>query len=317
MSLLITGGQGQVGRELATLLDEMKAPYRAPGRDALDITDADALARALDAAEPPLTTVIHAAAFTQVDRCEAEPDRAFAVNATAPGLLARLCAERGIRFVYYSTDFVFDGAARAPYPADAPTHPINVYGASKRAGEEAVLAASPHHLIVRTAWVYGPHGVNFPQAILRAAAEGRPLRVVMDQCGAPTYARDLAEATLLLIGLNPPVEGIAREEGNGGTVRPTDGGLLHITNMGDATRFEWACETLRRAGWNAPVAPVTSDAFPQAAPRPAYSVLALETPEARGLRPRPWREALDAYLKRLRPLRPDLFPPPGVEAGVR
>lgn len=313
MKILITGGKGQLGWELAHLLEVASIPYIAPGRDELDVTDGRILAAALDGKTdgPPVTAVVHAAAFTKVDLCETEVERAYIVNAVATEQLARLCAERRISLVYVSTDFVFDGSKDSPYEVNDLPAPLSVYGASKLAGEEAVRRLIEHYYIVRTAWVFGAHGHNFPRAILGAAASRKPLRVVDDQVGAPTYARDLAAAVLALLGIKAVAEGICcagREAG------PAPYGVYHATNSGSCSWFAFAKEIVRRAGWDADIERISSTELARPAPRPTYSVLSLASLERLGLHPRPWEEALSAFLERLRGIAPELFPG---EGGIR
>ena len=311
MSILITGGKGQVGRELAQLLSNTRIPFAAPGRTELDVTDCDALEAALGgvAGAPPVSTVIHAAAFTGVDLCEASEEQAFEVNAVATERLASLCAERGIRMVHISTDFIFDGAKNTPYEVEDLPNPLNTYGASKLAAEEAVRRLVPESYIVRTSWVFGVHGANFPRVILKAAAAGGPLRVVSDQVGRPTYARDLAEGILVLMGTKVPEEGIRR-----GPLASTPApvGTYHVCSSDFCSWFEFAQEIVRQAGWRIPVEPISSNELARPAQRPLYSVLSLKTIEARGLTPRSWQEALSVFLEQLRPLAPELFPNGGI-----
>nr|MDQ2733293.1 dTDP-4-dehydrorhamnose reductase [Armatimonadota bacterium] len=196
MSILITGGGGQLGSEFAELLAASGASFSALNRAQLDVTDEAALQTALQDGREPVHAVIHTAAYTKVDAAETERELAYAINATATRLLARLCAERQIPLVYISTDFIFSGSSKAPYEVDDAPDPLNVYGASKLAGEQAIQEVCDRFYIVRTSWVFGSHGHNFPRAMLKAAANGQPLRVVNDQVGSPTYARDLAEAIL-------------------------------------------------------------------------------------------------------------------------
>lgn len=297
MKILITGGQGQVGRELAWLLRGAGVSGMAPGRLNLDITDDKALQRMIE--DPtdrrPVSAVIHTAAMTQVDLCEAQAERAFTVNARATEQIARLCGEWGIPLVYLSTDFVFDGSKESPYEVgDAPA-PLSVYGASKLAGEEAVRRLTDRHYVVRTAWVYGVYGHNFPRAILKAAAEGRPLSVVDDQVGAPTYARDLAEGVLALLGI-------------GGSDGPAPCGTYHLTNSGSCSWFAFAREILRQSGWDVSVRAISTGELARPARRPAYSVLSLAGLAGTGVAVRPWEAALGSYLPRLRSVAPELFP---------
>ncbi|HEU0301256.1 MAG TPA: dTDP-4-dehydrorhamnose reductase, partial [Longimicrobium sp.] len=181
--VLLTGGTGQVGWELRRAL----APFAevvAPPRGELDLRDAGALRRAVRELRP--AAVVNAAACTQVDRAEAEPELADAVNGAAPGVLAREAARAGALLVHFSTDYVFGGDGRRPYREDDPPDPLGVYGASKLRGEREVAAAGGPHLVLRVAWVYGARGRNFLRTVLRAARAGEALRVVDDQVGAPT-----------------------------------------------------------------------------------------------------------------------------------
>lgn len=282
---LVTGAGGQLGRCLRARLD---APPRhvlaaAPERAALDVTDREAVRRAvLEAPGGPPDVVVNAAAMTHVDRCEAEPEAARLANALAPGWLAEAAAEAGALFVQVSTDYVFDGSARRPYREDDPTGPRSVYGRTKLEGEQRALAACRDTLVVRTAWVFGP-GRNFVRTILEAAAraqrgEGPPLRVVDDQRGSPTWAGHLADALIAL------VERDAR-------------GIYHAANSGSATWWELARAAVDAWGHpELPIEKVTTAAFPRPAPRPAWSVLDLGRAERLGVRMPAWPEGLRAYL---------------------
>jgi dTDP-4-dehydrorhamnose reductase len=279
----VTGAGGQLGRCLVERLRTRGVPVAAPGHGELDVTDRDAVRRAIAAAPGgPPAVVANAAAMTHVDRCEAEPEEARHANALAPGWIADACAEAGARLVHVSTDYVFDGTARRPYREEDPTGPRSVYGRTKLEGEERVRAALPEALIARTAWVFGP-GRNFVDTILGAAeravrGEGPPLRVVDDQRGSPTWAGHLADALIAL------VEGDAR-------------GVYHVANSGSATWWELARAAVDDWGHpELPIAKVTTDEFPRPAPRPAWSVLDLGKAERAGLRTPPWREGLRAYL---------------------
>ncbi|MFK7897994.1 MAG: dTDP-4-dehydrorhamnose reductase [Myxococcota bacterium] len=261
----------------------------AANRDALDLNDPGAIEPFLDSLEegaPDL--VINAAAYTKVDACETETELAYQTNAISPGEWARRLAARGIGFVHLSTDYVFPGDGDRPYREDDPTEPKTVYGASKRAGEVAVLGSHPNALVARTSWVFGP-GRNFVVAILDQAAKRRsgeaegPLRVVSDQQGCPTSAADLADALLLWARDHAHVEGRA--------------GLLHLSNQGVTTWYGFAREILDQAGYaDIEIDPVTSSAFETAAVRPAYSVMSGDRAEALGLAMRPWTDALAGYL---------------------
>lgn len=283
---VVTGAGGQLGRCLVARLQSDPANELAVGFDrrALDIADEAALHRALTTLPGgPPDVVANAAAMTQVDRCETEPEEAAAGNTTGPAALAQLCQELGARFVHVSTDYVFDGTGTRPYTETDPTAPRSVYGRSKLEGERRVLAAQPDALVVRTAWVFGP-GRNFVRTILEAAARARrgeapPLRVVADQRGSPSYAGDLADGIVRLVDAN------AR-------------GLVHLTNAGIATWWELARAAVDAWGHpELPIEQVSTDEFPRPAPRPAWSVLDNAKAVQLGVRLPDWREGLRRYLE--------------------
>ncbi|KGE04803.1 dTDP-4-dehydrorhamnose reductase [Pseudohaliea rubra] len=256
--VLVTGAGGQLGRELAHCAP-LSPPCVALDRRALDLRDPAAIGCALDAYKPQ--AVINAAAYTAVDRAEAEPAQADASNATAPGLLAAACAERGIRLLHVSTDFVFDGRASSPYAPDAAPAPLGAYGRSKLAGEDAVRTAQPDVLVLRTGWVYSRHGGNFVKTMLRLMAEREELTVVADQVGTPTWARGLARALWSFAG------------------RPALVGTYHFSDAGVASWYDFAvaigeeAETLGLLARVPRILPVPTAAYPTPARRPAYSVL--------------------------------------------
>lgn len=242
---------------------------------ALDVTDRDAVEQVLDRLRP--SRLINTAAFTRVDDAERERDAAWRVNAEAPGVLAECCAARGLGIVHFSTDYVFDGEASKPYAEDAPTAPVNFYGETKLAGERAVLASPGRSLVIRSQWLYGSTGRSFPATMMARALERRPTRVVNDQTGRPTSARDLAHATWRLIQADA-------------------GGLIHVANRGTATWYDVAQRIFTRAGAVDLLEPCTSAEFPTPARRPRYSVLDLHQLEQHaGIWLPHWTEALDAW----------------------
>jgi dTDP-4-dehydrorhamnose reductase len=273
--IVITGAGGQVGRYLS-------AEAGRKGLDALaltsaqwDITDAGAAERIIE----PGDIVVNCAAYTAVDAAEADPERAHAVNAAGPGIVARACATAGARMIHISTDYVFSGAfdgAPWPYDVDDATGPLSVYGKTKLAGERAVHAALPDAHVVRTAWVYTGAGTDFVGTMRRLAAGGETVDMVVDQIGSPTYVADLVSALLEIAG------------------RPTAPPLLHIANDGAASRFEQARAVFDGVGADPDrVRPVSSKDAPRPAARPPYSALSGRAAAAAGLAPlRPWREAL-------------------------
>ena len=197
-AILITGAHGQLGQSFADLSTntDVSAELLMLGHTELDITQANSIALALEQHRPDI--VINTAAYTAVDKAESEPEAAHLINGIAPGLLAAACAERGIGLVHISTDYVFDGLAEQPYSEDAPTSPVSIYGQSKLVGEQAVMAALPSALILRTSWVFSQFGSNFLKTMLRLGRERAELSIVDDQIGGPSYAPHIAQVLLQL-----------------------------------------------------------------------------------------------------------------------
>jgi dTDP-4-dehydrorhamnose reductase len=253
---VVTGANGQLGHELAAALSA-SGTVIALDRAALDLEDAGAIRAALREHAPDL--VVNAAAYTEVDRAESERDRAFAVNATAPEAMAAHARERGALLIHYSTDYVFDGAARTPYAESAPTRPLNAYGESKLAGEAAIEASGADAIVLRTSWVYGLRGRNFLLTIRRLAATRDELRIVADQTGTPNWCRELARATARLVERGLPY---LRERR----------GLYHLSARGAATWYDFARAIVGEAG-KPRVVPIATAEYPTPARRPAYGVL--------------------------------------------
>lgn len=282
-SFLITGAGGQLGRAFAHILEE--AGHEVQGFDSrgLDVTDGTAVARILDEVRPDW--VINCAAATKVDLCESEIDWANAVNADAPGRLAGLCRARDLGLVHYSTDFVFDGRSNRPWREEAERGPLSVYGTSKALGEDAVASSGLEKLLLmRTQWVYGPDGRNFPAAILKKARAGGPLMVVDDQLGSPTLTLDLARMTLELLEL--------AESGKAAY------GIYHAANRGEMSWYDFARVLLEKTGLgDITVERMKSAELDLAAKRPAYSVLDTHKLEAALGHPLPTvLEGIDHYL---------------------
>ena len=274
MRTLVIGASGLLG---SALVDEARSLEVIPAtsRDA-DISDAGAV-RALFARTRPDCAVL-AAAFTDVDGCERDPERAHAVNFVGATNVARAARDAGSRLLYVSSDYVFDGAKTAPYETTDLPRPLSAYGRSKAAGEAAVREILPGSCIVRTSRLFGAAGKCFPASILRLAETQAELDVVDDQIGSPTFNRDLAGAILQL------VETSAR-------------GIVHATNSGTCSWFEFAREILRAAGIeNVRVRAISSEQSGRPAARPKYSALSDASLRACGISLRPWREALSAYM---------------------
>ena len=292
MRVAVTGASGRLGRALVTALEE--APFTGPfgpiawTRPAFDVDRPARYPALLDRDRPEV--IVHAAAWTDVEACARDPELAMARNGTATGALARAAAERGVDLVFVSTNEVFDGRPaepRAYRPADA-TAPINAYGRSKLAGEQSAAEAFANRSaglgIVRTAWLFGPPGNDFPAKILaaadRARAAGEPLRLVRDEVGSPSYTLDVAEAIAELIGANEVA------------------GIHHVVNSGQATRKEWAEEVFRQAGVTVGTEGVPAAEFARASSPPAFGILE-PSPLPGGEPLRTWQAATADYLPRL------------------
>ena len=252
MRVLVTGAAGQLGREVVELCTAAGDEVTACDLATLDVSDRDRVLQVIPAAAPD--TVIHAGALTNVDGCETEPDRAYAVNALGTRHVAEAARMVGARVCYLSTDYVFDGSAGRPYNEWDATNPLSVYGRSKLAGETVL---GPGDTVVRTSWVCGRYGSNFLKTILGRAAQGQPLKVVDDQHGCPTFAEDLAAMIRTLAVSRVP-------------------GVFHVTNQGPTTWYRFACDAVEAAGLDVSlVTPISTAEMqpPRPAPRPASSVL--------------------------------------------
>lgn len=281
--ILVTGGAGQVGLELRRIDWPADVTIHTPDRATLDLASADSVAACF--AATPFAAVINCAAYTAVDKAEGEVAAAFAANALGPALLADATRGAGIPLVHVSTDYVFDGTGDGFYAEDAPVAPLGVYGASKLAGELAVAAGNPRHLILRTAWVLSAHRANFAKTMLRLAGSHPRLRVVADQRGCPTAAADIA-ATLATVTLR-----LIDEAG-----APT--GTYHFVNEGEASWAELAEAIVAGA---VPVDPIATADYPTPARRPANSRLSTaRLARDYGIAPRPWREAVAEIVAELR-----------------
>jgi dTDP-4-dehydrorhamnose reductase len=273
MQLLVLGSGGMLGRAVARDAARLGHDVTALAHADLDITDAANVARIVAAAEP--AAIINCAAYTDVDGAETHEALATRVNGDGPGHVARAAAESGARVIHVSTDYVFDGAKRTPWLESDPVGPLQAYGRSKLAGEQALAEACPDHAIVRAAWLFGAGGKNFVDTMVRLGHERDEVTVVADQCGGPTWTGHLAAALVEL------------------AERP-DVGLFHATGMGQCTWYEFAVEIMDRARVHCRVVPTTSEQFARAASRPAYSVLGSEREPAIVLPP--WQDGLAAYL---------------------
>jgi dTDP-4-dehydrorhamnose reductase len=280
MKLWITGGEGVLGRALQSCCATKGISFVASSRQEADLTQSASLLEIAQRVKP--THIINCAAYTDVDGAEKESERAFAVNAEGPRHLARAALTVHARLVHLSTDYVFNGSSDRPYREEDLCDPINVYGESKRKGEQAVLEVYPQACVLRTSWLFGSEGKNFISSALRWIREKEKIEAVADQTGCPTYVHDLAEAILQ----------VADAEG-----------VVHFANGGPTSRYqlvqEIRDEMIKRgmAIRCSEITPVSSKQFPTPAKRPGYSALATERfAHLTGKQPRPWKEALVDYL---------------------
>ena len=283
--ILILGASGQLGRVLTRILTGMGGDQRGAvvslSRGDCDVGDKAALTAAMEFHKPGV--LINASAYTAVDKAEDDSAAAFRINGEAPALMAELALRHDMWLIHYSTDYVFDGQKRSPYRETDTTNPRNVYGASKRQGEEAVLARPLVGFVLRTAWLYDREGRNFLTTVTRLAASGS-LRIVADQCGTPTSVDALAEATAALLR-HPQA--------------PQHRGLYHVTCQGHTTWHGFAQAIVQSLELPAPVTPISTSEYPTRAARPAYSVLdTTKFQNTFGITLPSWQEALASTLKK-------------------
>ncbi|MES2261477.1 MAG: dTDP-4-dehydrorhamnose reductase [Pseudomonadota bacterium] len=280
MKILLTGSSGQVGYELERSLQGL-GEVIAVDRARMDLADLDQVRDVIREVKPNL--IVNPAAYTAVDKAESEPELAHRVNALAPALMAQEAKLLGAALVHYSTDYVFPGDDPAARGEDDATGPINVYGASKLAGEQAIIAAGIPHLIFRTSWVYGMRGKNFLLTMLKLARERDELRIVNDQHGAPTWSRTIADSTALIL---------AQAAHGAPDWWQQNSGIYHLSSQGQTTWFEFTQAIVAQANIDCRLLPITSAEYPVPARRPHYSVLSSQRLQQRFCQLPHWREAL-------------------------
>ena len=283
MRVLILGKSGQVSRELARLSWPGQIDVFQLGRDACDFSSPSTIASAIEPIAPDF--VINAAAYTAVDRAESEPGLAMAINGDAPTEIARICERIGAALAHISTDYVFDGRKAGAYVEDDPVCPLSVYGRTKEAGEAGIRSNMARYVIVRTSWVFAGHGANFVKTMLRLGAERPELRVVADQHGAPTSARDIAQTLQKMV--------LARADGRG------TWGTFHFTSREPTTWYGFAKAINEGVGFASPpkMTPITTAEYPTPAARPANSVLDCSRIQQEfGIFQPSWRDALSNML---------------------
>jgi dTDP-4-dehydrorhamnose reductase len=286
---LITGANGQVGWELQRTLSTLGSIV-AIDREELDLTNPELIRSYVRDLEP--NVIVNAAAYTAVDQAEREEELAHKINADAPRILAEEAKRLQAVFISYSTDYVFDGTAKQAYTEQSQPNPLGAYGRTKLAGDEAVKGAGGAYLIFRTSWVYGNRGKNFYLTMLRLAAEGKPIRVVDDQIGSPTWSRAIAEATAQVIKL---------VSGSGSSLFDAASevsGIYNLVSTGETSWFGFAKSILEQHGDASQLFPITTDQYPTMTRRPQYSVLSTEKLQRIfGIRMPHWQESLTRVMK--------------------
>lgn len=282
MKILITGSAGQLGQAFQQLAAaHPQHVFLFTNRTELDITNEAAVQKVLQVER--VEALVNCAAYTAVDKAETEVELAYAINATAAGVLARACAANGVRLVHVSTDYVFDGQGKEPYREDDPVSPVNVYGASKQKGEAEVMEANKDAIIIRTSWVYAPFANNFVKTMLRLMQSRPEIGVVADQYGSPTNALDLAGAILQVLDSGKK-----------------EGGIYHYSNDGIISWYEFALAIKDWSGFDCHVKALTTPEYPTPAKRPAYSGMdKTKIQQVFGVALKPWKESLAACLQQL------------------
>ena len=285
MKILIVGAGGRLG---AALMREYHGEHDVAGFNhaRLDLSKFDKIREKLGGTD--FDVLINAAAFTNVDLCETQPDQAFRINAEAPRVLAEICGEKNAKLIHFSTDYVFDGEKRAPYTEEDEANPISVYGESKLAGEKNVLATGDQHLVVRVSWVFGPDRPSFIDGMIQRAQENEKVDAIADKFSTPTYTRDIAEMLPRFFGSD------------------VEGGILHFANAGRCSwqdYAQWALDCCDKAGISLKAKTVGAcklkDMTNWVAHRPVYTVLSTaKYTQLTGISPRTWREAVDDYITR-------------------
>ncbi|MCL2184106.1 MAG: dTDP-4-dehydrorhamnose reductase [Chitinispirillia bacterium] len=286
MRLLIIGSGGQLGRDFTEQAAMAGHGITAVDYPQIDIRDKSSVNTFIDDTKPE--AIINCAAFTAVDDCESQRDKAFALNADACGILAEAAKRVSAVMAHFSTDYVFDGTGSAPYTEDSPTGPQSIYGKSKLAGEEAIVNTYDDIMIFRIAWLYGAHGNNFVKTIRKTASanarEGKPLKVVNDQFGTPTWTVSVCRQVLAMLDRS-------------------ERGVFHSTSEGSCSWFDFAMEIVASAGINVDIRPCTTEEFPRPAPRPCYSVLENARLKAAGANIMPeWKDGFREFLSTADPL---------------
>ncbi|WP_426110165.1 dTDP-4-dehydrorhamnose reductase [Massilia sp. PWRC2] len=289
MKILVTGTSGQVGHELQRSLQGL-GEVVAVDRAQMDLSNLQQVREVIRAVKP--TLIVNPAAYTAVDQAESEPALAMLINGEAPAVMAEEARRLGAAIVHYSTDYVFDGSKTGPYVETDPTCPVNLYGASKLVGEQALAASGVPHLILRTSWVYGTRGKNFLLTVLRLAAERDALRIVGDQFGSPTWSRTIADTTAQLLARLDARDGLLAAMAGG------QGGIYHLTAAGSTSWHGFTEQIVaHRSVLRKPtVTAIRTEEYPLPAKRPHNSVMAGDKLAALGIHVPSWQTALGLCL---------------------
>ena len=281
--IAVTGSNGQLGKEFARIAgDHESLQFTFLPRSIFPLDDPKKMESWID--QHPVDIFINCAAYTAVDKAESEIEKAFLINATAPGLLAGMLSEKSTPLIHISTDYVFDGKSNTPLPESAITKPLNQYGKSKLEGERLIMKNNPASQIIRTSWLYSSFGNNFVKTMLRLMKEKETISVVNDQLGSPTYCGDLADAILQMI--------------ESGQFIP---GMYHYSNEGETTWYEFAMEIKKLTGSTCKVVPITTTSYPTPASRPAYSLLdKTKIKNDYGLTIPNWKDSLSVCIELIR-----------------
>jgi dTDP-4-dehydrorhamnose reductase len=287
-SIVVTGANGQLGKELSELTSLYpQCNFIFLTKENLPVHEFEDVRNFFKSTRPQYC--INCAAYTAVDKAESEKELAFRVNGEAVGVLATVCRENNAKFIHISTDYVFDGTATIPYKEDSPTNPQSIYGASKLEGEKRAMQLNPDSIIIRTSWVYSEFGKNFVKTMMKLMSERDEINVVNDQFGSPTYAHDLAECILQIITSN-----FKPQTSNAG-------GIYHFSNNGVISWYDFAIVIKELSGSSCRINPITTEQFPTAAKRPAYSVLdKTKIQQAFGIKLKDWKESLANCLQKIK-----------------
>ena len=292
--ILVSGRDGQLGNELKDIASKQNFEFVFTDVNDLDITDENALKEAFEKYNP--CCFINCAAYTAVDKAEAQKEIAYKINAEAVGYIAKQCNQYNTKLIQISTDYVFDGNGTQPYKEDDKPDPVNYYGYTKLLGEQLALNNNPGTIVIRTSWVYSTYGANFVKTMLRLMKERKELNVVNDQFGSPTYAKDLAEAIMAVVNSEWPMVG----DGHSTQHSPLTTHIYHFSNEGNISWYDFAVAIRDIKQLDCIVHPIPTSAYPTPAKRPAYSVFDKnKIVDTYNIQLKSWKDSLKTCLEKL------------------